>query len=289
MRRRVRSPLRRGTRGPWWWVAYSLAILWSLLVVFPIVSMALLGFRSTADIFNDPTGLTGGWHPANFAEAWQGSTGNMGMGLYLANSIVTAITAIVVSVGLGAIAAYALVRLGGHFRTWVLRVFVLAFAIPLVVILIPLFSLFDSVGALNSPAAVGVAYGVLNLPVAVLILHATFLDFPEEIIEAATLDGLGRIRSFTRMVVPLNTGAFMSVAMLVLIFAWGEAQLGVVTLLTPGSRTLAVGLLGFQGQYFSNQGVMFAGLALATLPVIAIYLFMQRYVVRGLALGGSGK
>jgi len=276
-------------RSPWWWVGYVLLLIWSALVIFPIISMTLLGFRDTADIFADPTGLTGTWNFDNFAEAWQGSVGNAGMGLYFVNSAISAVVAIAVAVGFGAIAAYALVRKGGAVRVGVLRLFVGAYAVPLVVILIPVFSLLDTLGWLSNPAAIGVVYGALNLPLAVMVLHSTFLDFPVEIIEASKLDGLGEVSTFARIVAPLNTGAFAAVSVLVLVFAWGEAQLGIVALALPDSRTLAVGLLGFQGQYFSNQGVMFAGLAIATLPVVAAYLILQRFLVQGIALGGSGK
>lgn len=276
-------------RSMWWWVGYALAIIWTLIVIFPIISMTLLGFRSTADIYADPTGFTGGWQPENFLEAWAGSTGATGMGVYLTNSLLAAVAAIVVAVGFGAIAAYGIVRIGGRIRLWVLRMLIAAISMPIVIIMIPLFGIFDSAGMLNNPIALGIAYGTLNLPLAVMILHAAFLDFPTELIEASKLDGLNEFRAFLQIVVPLTKGSLMSVAILVLIFAWGEAQLGVVTLLTPDSRTLAVGLLGFEGQYFSNQGVMFAGLALATVPVVLAYLALQKYVVKGVSFSGASK
>ena len=168
-----------------------------------------------------------------------------------------------------------------------MRVFLVATVVPLVLLVIPYFQMFDAFGLTNSPLALGVAYGVISLPTTVLVLHAFFIDFPVELVEAAELDGLGLAGSFVRIVLPLAKGGIVAVSLLALIFVWGEAQLGIVLLQYPAYQSVPVGILGFRGQFTVQLGPIFAGLAIASIPIILVYLIFNRFVSKGIALGGS--
>jgi ABC-type glycerol-3-phosphate transport system permease component len=133
---------------------------------------------------------------------------------------------------------------------------------------------------------VGITYGVIVLPTTVLIMHSFFVDFPKELVEAASLDGLGPVGTFVRIVLPLSKGAVFAVSLLALVFIWGESQLGIVLLQTTNEKSVAVGLLGFRGQWTAELGPIFAGLALSSIPIVVIYLLFNRYITKGIALGG---
>ena len=119
-----------------------------------------------------------------------------------------------------------------------------------------------------------------------LILHSFYLGFPGELREAASLDGLGPVQTFVRIVLPLSKGPIVAVGMVNGFFVWGETQLAIVLLQDPESRTIPVGLLDFQGQFSANTGAIFAGLTMATIPLIALYLVFNRSIAKGVALGG---
>jgi ABC-type glycerol-3-phosphate transport system permease component len=139
------------------------------------------------------------------------------------------------------------------------------------------------------PVVIGIAYGALTLPTTVLIMYSFFTDFPVDLLEAAAIDCTGVWRTYVRIVLPLAKGAVTAVGMLTLVFVWGETQLGVVLLQTGDSQTVPVGLLSFQGQYTTDQGALFAGLSLASIPIILLYLIFHKNVTKGIALGGVFK
>ena len=119
-----------------------------------------------------------------------------------------------------------------------------------------------------------------------LVLSAFFSDFPVELVEAAQIDGLSDFSAFRRVVLPLSRGALAAVGLLEVIGAWGETQLAFVLLQDSASQTVAIGVLGFQGRYISQLGPLFAGLTLAAVPVIILYLIFHRFITKGIALGG---
>lgn len=263
------------------------AIGWSLLAAVPFVLIILLGFKSNTDIFTNPLGIFGvDWEPSNFAEAWNGPPGGEGFATYLGNSVIVAVIAVAFSLLLGAFTAYFATLASPRVRGFVMRGFLVATTLPLIMLLIPYYSAFSALSLLSSPWAVGVVYVALCLPTCVLILHGFYLGFPDELREAASLDGLGIVATFIRIVLPLSKGPIVAVGMVNGFFVWGETQLAIVLLQAPSSRTIPVGLLDFQGQFSANTGAMFAGLTLATIPLVIIYLIFNRSIAKGVALGG---
>lgn len=261
-------------------------IVWTLLIVVPFIAMILLAFRSLASIYNDPLGLSGDWVPENFSQAWDGPPGGVGFGRYARNSLLVAFAAIVVSGSLGSFAAYFTASLPQKWRRRAMLPPLIATTVPSIALLIPFFQAFNALGTLNSPAALGVLYGLLCLPATVLILHAFFVDFPDDVREAAAIDGLGPVGTFLRVVMPLSWGSLGTVSLLNLIWVWGETQVALVLLQTSDAHTIPVGLLSFQGKWVSNPGALFAGLTMATMPIAVIYLAFHRSITKGVSLGG---
>lgn len=266
--------------------SWSFRILWTVVVVVPFLGMVLLAFRSLAALYNDPLGLSGAWMPGNFVEAWNGPPGGAGFAIYARNSVIVAIEAIVLSTILGALCAYFLTYLPARWRGRLLIPFLVAETVPMIALVIPFFQVFVGVGLLNNVFALGILYALLCLPTTVLVLYAFFLDFPIDIREAAALDGLGPVTSFVRIVAPLSAGSLGAVALLNMIWVWGETLIALALLQSSGSQTIPVGLLSFQDKWLANPGALFAGLAMATVPIAAVYLVFNRAIGRGVALGG---
>jgi raffinose/stachyose/melibiose transport system permease protein len=265
----------------------TVSVAWTLVVLVPFLSITLLSFRTQTGIYLHPLGTGGGFQFSNYSEAWSGPPGGEPLYRFLLNSIIAAAICITVGLGAGAIAAYHISRLGRHARQRWRKVFLVGALVPIVVLMLPLFLAADHLGLLNSAAVLGVLYGALSVPTIVLILESYFEGFPMDLADAARVDGLSGPMAFVRIVLPLSVGALVSVALLVLIFVWSEAQLGLALLGSPGSRTVAVGMLGFVGMYQSNTGAMFAGLSVAMIPVLALYIVFRRRVVTSVTISGT--
>ena len=266
-----------------------LLIFWTVLTLAPFVLIFLLSFRTNADVFNYPLGFGGSFNPENYATAWNGDVLAAPMSSYFVNTGIAAGAAIVLSLGVGSLAAYFATKLAPRAKAAFLAIFLVAQVVPFILIVIPYFQVFNFFGLLSNPLATGAIYGVLALPTTVLVMHAFFSDFPVELAEAAACDGLSEMRVFIQIVMPLSKGSVFAVGMLNLIYVWGEAQLGVVLLQDPSSQTVSVGMLGFQGMYQTNFGALFAGLSIAAIPLIVIYLIFNRTITKGIALGGVSR
>jgi ABC-type glycerol-3-phosphate transport system permease component len=263
------------------------AILWSLLALVPFVLIVMLGFKSTTDIYSNPLGIFGiEWRPQNFLDVWNGTTGGEGFATYLVNSVVVTLIAITGCVLIGAFTGYFATLATARVRRLVMRGFLVATTLPLIMLLIPFYTAFGALDLLSTPWALGVVYIALCLPTCTLILHSFYLGFPTELREAAALDGVGLFQTFVRIVLPLSKGPIVAVGMINGFFVWGETQLAIVLLQSASSRTVPVGLLDFQGQFSNNMGAIFAGLTLATVPLIVVYLVFQKSITKGIALGG---
>ena len=268
-------------------VAAQIPLLaWTLLTVVPFVLILLLSFRNNADQFAHPLGIGGHYELQNYKTAWAGQPGTAGMAAYFQNTVLAAAAALMISLAFGSTAAYFATKMSPRVRQWFLRAFLLGSVVPFVLLLIPYYQTYNALGIINSPTALGLIYGVLALPTTVLILHSYYSDFPAELIDAAAVDGLGEFGAYLRVVLPLSKGALTAVGITTLVYVWGEAQIGIVLLQQPAKQTVAVGMLSFQGQFTSSLGPLFAGLSIATIPVIILYLVFNRYVSKGIALGG---
>jgi raffinose/stachyose/melibiose transport system permease protein len=266
---------------------HSAMIAWSLLGIVPFLLILLLSLRTNQGIFTNPLSLSGPYAPGNYQQAWDGPADTAGMVTYFSNTLMAAAVTLVVALTLGSAVAYFTTRLKPKPQQWILRIFLVGTVVPFVLIIIPLYQGYNALNLLNNPASLGIAYGALALPTTVLILYSFYTDFPKELIEAAEVDGLKDYAIYFRIVLPLSKAALTAVGILTLVYVWSEAQVGIVLLEQSQNQTVAVGVLGFQGQYLSSFGPMFAGLSIATVPVLILYLIFHRYITKGIALGGA--
>ncbi|MCO6007993.1 carbohydrate ABC transporter permease [Actinoallomurus purpureus] len=247
--------------------------------------MLLLSLHPTNDIYAHPLGLDGRWQLSNYTAAWRGVVGGAPLSTYIVNSLLVALCSLAIGVTCGSLAGYGLARATRGLSNVVSRIMVLALSVPLVVALIPTFELLGRYRLLNSVLGVSLVYAAFMTPTIALIMRSVFAAVPRELLEAAKIDGYGEFAALLRVVLPISKGGFISVSLLGLIFVWSEVQFAVVLLTRPQNRTLSVGLLSFQGQFVSDQGAFFAGLVIATFPIVLLFLFFQRYVTSGITLG----
>ncbi|RRD45949.1 carbohydrate ABC transporter permease [Tessaracoccus sp. OH4464_COT-324] len=263
--------------------------VWALVAfnIFAIVWVTMTAFKPHSEIFSSPFGLPE--HPTvdNFTTAW--FQGKFGVA-FLNTALLTIVCGIVVLV-LACPAAYMIARRAGFASSSLYMTFVAGIGVPLQVIIIPLYLVMQQMNLLNNRFGLGLAMVVLALPFSILLLTGFFSSLPNELREAAAIDGLGPFRTFVLIMLPLAKGGIITLATLNLISMWNETFLALVLIASREKQVLSVALLNFiNSQQFSgaDYGAIFAGVMILIVPMIIIYSWLGRRIVEGMTMG-SGK
>jgi ABC-type glycerol-3-phosphate transport system permease component len=204
---------------------------------------------------------------------------------YFMNSLIVSGASVVITVTLGLLAAYSFTRGQLLIITVLMSAVVLAQMFPHSAIIIPIYRMMRAADLLNTYASLIIAYVSVTLPVAIWMLRGFLMKLPISLEEAAAIDGAGPLRVFWDIVVPLARPGVIATAVYVLIVTWQEFLFALSFTSTQGMRTLPVGLNDFIGQYGIRYGELMASSVMVSVPVIAVFFFLQRYFVAGLTAG----
>lgn len=273
--RKDRPTARSGKAGP---LTYAIALVVVALTLGPVLYAILGGFRTNAQLAESPAGLPHPWTMKNYRFVLTSSD----FWTYALNSTVIAIITTVLVVVLGLMAAYPLARYRFRWREPLYMVFVVGLLFPATVAIIPLFILVTRDLKLgDSWWGVALPQAAFALPVTVVILRPFLMALPDELEEAALMDGASRIGFFWRIVVPLSRPGMITVGVLAFVGSW-NAYLLPLLLLQGDMRTLPLGVADFSSQYSSDTAGVFAFTSLAMIPALVFFLVMQRRIVSGL-------
>lgn len=257
----------------------TVMLLLAAVFILPIVWSLVSAFKPLNELLLKPWALPQSWAWSNFATAWNG-----GVGRFLLNSaIITAITVIVMLL-LAMPAAYALARLRLRGGAIIFGIILGGILVPVHAAVLPLYQLSSSLGISGWAAILG-PYIAFCIPLAVLLLRAYFAEVPQELLDAALIDGAGHMRILWSVFAPIARPAIATVAVFQAAWVWNELLFAMVFISDKKRMTLPVGLLSFQGEHSVDWSVVMAGVALAMVPVLALYLVFQRHVVKGLTAG----
>lgn len=278
----VRRGVHRTTRAVFWLLLAG----WAAMQVVPFVLMLLSSVKSNTEVFAEPFGLPEEFRWSNFASAWSGASGTRSLGRYFFNSVLVAVYSLTIGVGGGTMLGYVLARRSDRrWSSYTHRYLVILLSIPALVALVPVFLLMGTLGLRNSSIGLALVYSAFIAPTAAVLMRSSFASFPKELIEAAQIDGASEWTTFRKIVFPLSRGPLIGVSSVALIWVWSELLFAIVLLNQPDNKTLTVGLLDFRGQYSTDLGVLFAGLTIATIPIVILFVIFQRQVTEGITLG----
>lgn len=273
--RKDRPAARSGKAGP---LTYAIALVVVALTLGPVLYAILGGFRTNAQLADSPAGLPDPWTLKNYRFVLTSSD----FWTYALNSTVIAVITTALVVVLGLMAAYPLARYRFRWREPLYMVFVVGLLFPATVAIIPLFILVTRDLKLgDSWWGVALPQAAFALPVTVVILRPFLMALPDELEEAALMDGASRIGFFWRIVVPLSRPGMITVGVLAFVGSW-NAYLLPLLLLQGDMRTLPLGVADFSSQYSSDTAGVFAFTSLAMIPALVFFLVMQRRIVSGL-------
>ncbi|AMG82423.1 MULTISPECIES: carbohydrate ABC transporter permease [Microbacterium] len=269
-------PAERIRRAP---VQVILAV-YAVVIAYPLLWMVISSFKSSSEIFADPWGLPSVWLVQNYAAAW-----DRGISDYFLNSVIVTVISTAATVALAALCAYGMVRLSSRVANVVLIVAMGGLVVAPQVSLIPLYRLLDTMGLLNTYWAMILPYVAFRLPMAILLIRSVFLGIPRELEDAATIDGCRSFGVFRHVYLPLSASVLTTAAVLTGYFAWNEFLFAIVYIDADALRTIPAGLMSFRDSLSTEWGVLLAGLTIAALPIVVVFLALQRYFVAGVAAG----
>mgnify|MGYP001126285059 FL=1 len=262
-------------------LVYAALIVVLLQTIYPLFWVLSGSLKTKNEIITNVWGPPAGLEFGNYAEAWKMA----GMGMRIVNSVSITAAALVVLVAAATPCAYALARLRFRGRGIVTAAVVAAMFVPPQVMAIPLFMVARDLGLINNGLGVAVIYAASSLPLSVFILRSFFLTLPADLEDAARVDGASRFQVLLHIMLPLIRPGVALVLIFGFIEIWNDFFLAFLLLRKPELQTIPLGLVSFFQQYDSLWNLYFAALMITTLPVIIVFLLMQRQFIAGLTAG----
>lgn len=262
-------------------------LLWALLALalvlygFPFLYLLLTSFKTPLEAISvPPSVLPSVWTLENYVSALT----REGVPAALINSVVTALISTVLSLVLAVPAAYAITR----FRTPSGRVFILAALVtrmvPTIAVGAPLVGIMRSIGLTDTSIGLALAHTTISLPLSIWLMASFFEAVPDELSEAAQVDGCNRLQAMIRVVLPVVSGGLAVTAIFAFLASWNEFLFSLL-LTSVRAQTTPVVIANFQSQFGLDWGGMTALAAVYSVPVIVLTLFLQRHIVAGLTMG----
>ena len=263
-------------------LTYVLLILAIIIMCFPLAWMFSVSVRPNVEVMKMPPD----WIPQLFTlEAYlKILSSSKYLGVFI-NTVSVAAIVTALSLFLGAMAAYALARFNFIGQRIVLMFLITTQMFPLVLLCIPYFRIFISLNLYDSLTALVIVYLTFTLPFCILMLRSYFLNIPKDIEEAAMVDGCSRIGAIFRTLVPMSWPAFIGAGLYTFLLAWNEFLFAVVLIESWGKRVLTIAIYSLLAEFITDWNTMMAFSVLASLPLIIIFVFLQKYMVQGMTAG----
>lgn len=281
--RRMSAP-RRKQRMTFGGAAAS-GILWlyAVISISPLLLMVSNSLRTTQDMAQNPLGLPTVPNFASYQKAWITAS----FETYFLNSIFVTVASVLLSTAVSLLAAYAFSRTRSKLFGVLEATFLSGLMLPVYLAILPMFFLLDSLGMVSNLWSLILVYGALGIPFSTFVLTSFFRQLPIELDEAAKLDGAGAFTTFIRVHLPLVKPAVATVIVFRFVPVWNDFFYPLILIRDQSAYTLPVGITRFFGEYQTDWATLFAGLTLATIPLVVLFLFATKQIVSGLTAGMS--
>lgn len=274
LRRRPRKPVSR---------LVVLVILWgyALVSVLPLLTMVLNSLRTNRDLATNPLGFPTAPDFTSYQRAWVEAS----FSTYFFNSVLVTVSSVLLSTAVSLFAAYALARSRHKIMRVIESVFISGLMMPVFLMIVPIFYLLDSFGLVSTRIGLIMVYAAVSIPFSVFVLTTFFRQLPDELEEAARIDGASPLQMFWMVAVPLVKPAIATVVVFRFVPIWNDFFYPLILIRQKANYTLPVGLTTFFGEYQTNWSTLFAGLVIATLPLVLLFLVATKQIVSGLTAG----
>lgn len=260
-------------------------VFFTAIVLIPFYVMVMTSFKNQSELVQNPLDfsldLSKGW---GLFRSYYELFADFGFGTYMMNSIFISIITVLITLAFSIPGAYAVARLRFAGRAAFSRSILLIYMVPLIVLALPIYMAFSMTGLRNSILGIVLVYPVTTIPVALYMLQGYFRGLPAEVEEAGLMDGLSRLAVIWKITLPLSLPALASVSLYVFMIAWNEFLLAFMLLDDPSKFTLTRGISSLNSSEIPRQHLM-AGAVIATVPIMALFLGLERFMTKGLTAG----
>lgn len=259
---------------------YLLLILTSIFVLYPMVLILMSSLKTTPEFMGNPIGFPRSITFDNYWNAWEQAN----FGNFSVNSILITVASVIGTVVFGSMAAYGLCK---KFRgsKVLFNYFLLGLMIPTQTTIITLFIFMKNLHLLSTYSGLVLVYVSHLLPLAIFIFIGFFQALPKEMEEAAEIDGCSDQGIFWRIILPVSRPVIATVIILTGLNVWNDFFLPLILMLDQGKLTLPVGLMRLRGEFSTNWPQFFAAMGMIMIPVVVLFMFMQKQFVKGLTSG----
>ena len=261
-------------------IAYVLFILFTVIIILPLIWMAVTGFKTNQEMFLAPFSLPEQWVWQNYVDAW-----NQGIGIYLKNSVVITVMATALSTFVSCLAAYPLARL--NFKSKKVWVYLILGGLMLAPqsSVISLFKMVKIAGLYDTQTSLVLIDAAFRIPFATFLIMTFYKSISYSLDESAYIDGATTWQIFCKIIVPLSKPIIASCAIVSFRAVWNVLMFANIMLQSTAKKTVPVGLMNFQGMTTTNWTLVVASMVIASLPLVIAFLALQRQFVRGLTAG----
>lgn len=253
----------------------------SAAMLAPVAVMVSTSLKSNAEVYQNPVGLPSSPTLENYLVTWQmGSFATL-----FANSLFLTVVSMTLSTLIAALASYGIARAATRVSSVVYLTLAIGIFLPMQLAIIPQFRLVRQLGLFNNYAGVILIYLAACIPFGVFVMTAFMRQVPKEIIEAATIDGAGYFQIFRRIHFPLARPAIATFWILQGVQIWNDFLIPLLLMTSPDRRTLTTGVMVFKQQYVADWGNVMAGVVIMSLPVVLLFVLLQRHFTSGLYAG----
>jgi raffinose/stachyose/melibiose transport system permease protein len=275
-------PTKRPKRRVTWLPAFIVCVIVASLILVPLLVVYIGGLRTNGELLNAPFSIPSALHWDNYSRVL---SLNSPFWTSLVNSLLTLIGTVVVLLVTASPAAFVLARISFPGREWVFNLYLLGLVFPITVAALPLYVTIRQLGLLDNLWGVILPQTAFAYPLTIMILRNFFRAVPQELEDAATIDGASRFGFFVRVLVPLARPAMAVVSIIAMVGSWNNFLLPLLTLTDQTTWTLPLAVTQFQQQYSTDWASVLAFITLAQIPAVLIYLLAERQIVAGLTAG----
>lgn len=270
------------------WILYagfaltlSFLLVLFIVITYPLLWMVINSFKSTEEIFTNTWSLPSQWRFSNYVTAW-----NKGISNYFMNSVIVTVITCFFTILVSGLGAYGLTRFNFKWKTAILVLISSGLMFSAQVSLIPLYKLNQALGIQDTYWAIILPYIAYRIPFTVLLIRTFFLSIPKDYEEAASIEGCSSLGILFRIYFPISRPVILTGILMTAYYAWNEIMFSNIFIDSEQLKPITAGLLVFRDVLYTDWGLLMAGVSISSIPMIALFIAIQKQFVRGLAEGG---
>ena len=263
------------------WSVTAVLLVGASIAIYPLIYTVMAAFKTRSEFASNRLGAPSQPTLENFSQAFE----RLDISRLLFNSFVTSVGGVVVTLVASLLAAYAITKLRVPLRRTAFLLIVGTLLIPFQSVMYPLYDTMHAMGLIGQRLGLILAFGAFGLPFSTFLLAAYVGDIPDELLDAAKLDGASSIQILILIILPVSIPAIASLTILNFVWMWNDLLLPLLVMGGGEGKTLMVGVANFRGQYDVNIPLISAGISVAIVPAVLVYLVGQRQLIKGVVAG----